>query len=95
MSITLGGASAHPGNKASDGCHYCRTNCDKWGVAWNQRHCHGGTLEEKPPVQIYPTNTPYPTRKPTSTYKPKPTKKVAKKVVKKTVKKKTTPTPKH
>lgn len=32
---------AHPGNTASDGCHYCRTNCDKWGVPWNERHCHG------------------------------------------------------
>lgn len=31
---------AHPGNTASDGCHYCRTNCDSWGEAWNQRHCH-------------------------------------------------------
>ena len=34
---------AHPGNTASDDCHYCRTNCDYWGVAWNQRHCHGGS----------------------------------------------------
>lgn len=33
-------ASAHPGNTAADGCHYCRTNCDKWGVPWNERHCH-------------------------------------------------------
>lgn len=33
---------AHPGNTAADGCHYCRTNCDKWGVTWNERHCHGG-----------------------------------------------------
>lgn len=33
---------AHPGNTASDGCHYCRTNCDSWGVPWNERHCHGG-----------------------------------------------------
>lgn len=33
---------AHPGNTASDGCHYCRTNCDRWGVPWNARHCHGG-----------------------------------------------------
>lgn len=31
---------AHPGNTAADGCHYCKTNCDKWGVAWNERHCH-------------------------------------------------------
>ena len=41
-------ASAHPGRTASDGCHYCRTNCDKWGVAWNQRHCHGGSLYTPP-----------------------------------------------
>lgn len=33
--------SAHPGRTASDGCHYCRTNCDRWGVSWNERHCHG------------------------------------------------------
>ena len=33
--------SAHPGRTASDGCHYCRTNCDQWGVPWNVRHCHG------------------------------------------------------
>lgn len=42
--------SAHPGNTASDGCHYCRTNCDRWGVPWNVRHCHGGTslIEQLP-----------------------------------------------
>ncbi len=33
---------AHPGNTASDGCHYCRTNCDRWGVPWYERHCHNG-----------------------------------------------------
>lgn len=33
---------SHPGNTASDGCHYCRTNCDYWGVEWNERHCHTG-----------------------------------------------------
>tara|TARA_B100001287_G_scaffold222096_1_gene191268 strand:+ start:95 stop:313 length:219 start_codon:yes stop_codon:yes gene_type:complete len=38
---------AHPGNTASDGCHYCRTNCDKWGVAWNTRHCHGRSSFEE------------------------------------------------
>lgn len=46
---------AHPGNTAADGCHYCQTNCDKWGVPWNQRHCHGGST------------TPTPAPKPTST----------------------------
>ena len=34
---------AHPGRTASDGCHYCRTNCARWGVPLNQRHCHGGS----------------------------------------------------
>ena len=32
----------HPGRTASDGCHYCRTNCAKWNVRANARHCHGG-----------------------------------------------------
>lgn len=29
---------AHPGNTDSNGMHYCRTNCDDWGVPWNQMH---------------------------------------------------------
>jgi len=33
-------AIAHPGRTASDGCHYCRTNCSTWGVPWGERHCH-------------------------------------------------------
>ena len=40
-------ASAHPGRTASDGCHYCRTNCGSWGVPWNERHCHGSSLTSK------------------------------------------------
>lgn len=43
---------AHPGNTASDGCHYCRTNCDKWGVPWNQRHCHGGSTVAPTPKPV-------------------------------------------
>lgn len=42
---------AHPGNTAADGCHYCRTNCDKWGVPWNERHCHGGGVASDPAPQ--------------------------------------------
>jgi len=33
-------AFAHPGRTASDGCHYCRTNCSSWGVPYGARHCH-------------------------------------------------------
>ncbi len=45
------GAFAHPGNTASDGCHFCRTNCDEWGVAWNERHCHNGS--DTPVIQKF------------------------------------------
>lgn len=40
-----GNAGAHPGRTAPDGCHYCRTNCERWGVPKNQRHCHGRTSQ--------------------------------------------------
>ena len=36
-------AVAHPGRTASDGCHYCRTNCSRWNVPANERHCHDGS----------------------------------------------------
>lgn len=81
-------ASAHPGRTAADGCHYCRTNCDSWGVPWGERHCHGGSsgtgsspvyvAPTQPPVIIYPTATPkllptkIPTAIPTPTVTPTP-----------------------
>ncbi len=39
--ITSASLQAHPGRTASDGYHYCRTNCDKWGEVAGQRHGHG------------------------------------------------------
>ncbi len=38
--LVVDNVSAHPWRTAADWCHYCRTNCDSWGEAWNQRHCH-------------------------------------------------------
>lgn len=74
--------SAHPGKTASDGCHTCKTNCDKWGVPWNERHCHGAA--ESAPVQpqakkAIPLLTRKPVLKPTRipTDKPRPTKKLS------------------
>lgn len=57
-------SSAHPGRTASDGCHYCRTNCASWGEVQGARHCHGGYT---PPVNTYaaPTATLKPTTTPT------------------------------
>lgn len=57
--LFCGYAQAHPGRTAADGCHYCRTNCDSWGVAWNQRHCHGGSSASSPaPAASDTTPTP-------------------------------------
>jgi len=73
---------AHPGRTASDGCHYCRTNCDKWGEVWNARHCHGGyvapvvqktSIPTRIPTRIsirVPTQTPTPTIRPTLAHIP-------------------------
>lgn len=67
---------AHPGRTASDGCHYCRTNCAKWGEVEGERHCHGGGAPVQQQLQVIPTQTPVkfvtkvptriPTLKPTS-----------------------------
>src|SRR3989344_3346882 len=67
---------AHPGRTAADGCHYCRTNCDSWGVAWDERHCHN-TVPFSEPEPIAPTTdpTPYPTDLPTMFPTSKPIKK--------------------
>jgi deoxyribonuclease-1 len=35
-------ALAHKGRTASDGCHYCRTNCASYGHKSGYRHSHGG-----------------------------------------------------
>lgn len=35
---------AHPGNVSSDGCHFCRTNCDSWGYTYDTRHGHHGEV---------------------------------------------------
>lgn len=68
---------AHPGRTAADGCHYCRTRCDYWGVPWNERHCHnGGTVQgvqESAPIYNPPnTPIPWPTWTPIPTYIPAP-----------------------
>ena len=56
---------AHPGRTAADGCHYCRTNCDRWGVPWNARHCHNtGSTPAPPPSTFTPSPPPTPASPP-------------------------------
>ena len=52
--LTPSSSAAHPG-----GCHYCRTNCDKWGEVAGERHCH----EERQPSRAR-QNGQSPTRQP-------------------------------
>lgn len=46
---------SHPGNTASDGCHYCRTNCASWGVTSGARHCHNAKSLPQPSQPIKST----------------------------------------
>ncbi len=67
LTIPVLSVQAHPGRTASDGMHYCRTNCDYWGVPWNKRHGHGGSSTSSS------SNTKSTTQKPTATKVSKPT----------------------
>lgn len=44
---------AHPGRIDSSGCHYCRTNCAKWGLVDNEYHCHSGNTYSNSQGQIF------------------------------------------
>ncbi|MFS0788671.1 hypothetical protein ABC345_20070 [Shouchella sp. 1P09AA] len=33
---------AHPGRTDGNGGHYCRTNCEKWGLNYDEYHYHNG-----------------------------------------------------
>lgn len=49
-------AVAHPGGTATDGCHTCRTNCERWGVAAGERHCHDKRPSDPATPQKSPRN---------------------------------------
>ncbi len=36
---------AHPGKTDANGCHVCRTNCEKWGLSDGEYHCHNKPIE--------------------------------------------------
>ena len=47
---------AHPGGRGSDGCHYCRSNCEKWDLEKDERHCHdNGTASSVSNAPATPT----------------------------------------
>ncbi len=67
-------AEAHPGRTDSNGGHYCRTNCAKWGLKDGEYHYHnggGGGSNSKPAATTKPAVKP--TAKPTTKPAAKPT----------------------
>ena len=34
---------AHPGRRDVNGCHTCKTNCEKYGLSYGEYHCHDGS----------------------------------------------------
>lgn len=47
---------AHPGRTDSSGCHYCRTNCAKYGLSNGEYHCHNGSSSSNDSSNIAPDN---------------------------------------
>ncbi len=63
---TASPALAHPGGLAADGCHYCRTNCETYGLETDTRHCHEDTAAPKNvpgPVYVIPSPAAVPGRR--------------------------------
>lgn len=48
---------AHPGRTDSNGCHYCRTNCGRWGLGNGEYHCHGAASYSNTTTSVTPTTT--------------------------------------
>ena len=65
--LIVSNALAHPGRTAADGCHYCRTNCAKWGETTGARHCHGQKSQRPTPAPRYRQNVQPPARQPQAT----------------------------
>ncbi len=73
--FTVSNIDAHPGNTASDGCHFCLTNCEKWGYTYDTRHGHNGetcnpSMGPIDPLYSAPTPTSTPTATPTAIQTP-------------------------
>ena len=92
ISIVVSTSYAHSGRTASDGCHFCRTNCENYGYTYDTRHGHQGQIcstSKGPTDPSYSSYIPPPTPTPTVTT-PTPTPTVTTPTPTPTV---TTPTP--
>lgn len=72
--ITPNKVEAHPGRTDANGCHYCRTNCAKWGLSDGQYHCHNGGGYNSSSSNSYNSTSSYGSTSPSNYSQPAPPK---------------------
>ena len=72
--ITPNKVGAHPGRTDANGCHYCRTNCAKWGLSDGQYHCHNGGGYNSSSSNSYNSTNSYGSTSPSNYSQPAPPK---------------------
>lgn len=72
--ITPNKVEAHPGRTDANGCHYCRTNCAKWGLSDGQYHCHNGDGYNSSSSNSYNSTSSYGSTSPSNYSQPAPPK---------------------
>ena len=72
--ITPNKVEAHPGRTDANGCHYCRTNCAKWGLSDGQYHCHNGGEYNSSSSNSYNSTSSYGSTSPSNYSQPAPPK---------------------
>ena len=72
--ITPNKVEAHPGRTDANGCHYCRTNCAKWGLSDGQYHCHNGGGYNSSSSNSYNSTSSYCSTSPSNYSQPAPPK---------------------
>ena len=72
--ITPNKVEAHPGRTDANGCHYCRTNCAKWGLSDGQYHCHNGGGYNSSSSNSYNSTNSYGSTSPSNYSQPAPPK---------------------
>ena len=72
--ITPNKVEAHPSRTDANGCHYCRTNCAKWGLSDGQYHCHNGGGYNSSSSNSYNSTSSYGSTSPSNYSQPAPPK---------------------
>ena len=52
LTLVPAAAYAHPGRTDANGGHYCRTNCEKWGLKYDEYQYHNSISETVKPAKV-------------------------------------------